>query len=117
VAFARHGARRFARFSAPFGKKKQFFWQKKSKTACFTSSPEKETVEIGERRDRGCLFFRMIEMIAKRKELMSPPFASATPPLKFAPDFDASRDLNLRRTRITGSRSQAFTAFHTLFEL
>jgi hypothetical protein len=31
--------------------------------------------------DRGCLFFRMIETIAGRKELMSLPFASSTSPL------------------------------------
>jgi hypothetical protein len=41
----------------------------------------KKTVKIGERRDRGCLFIRMIEMNAERKKLMFPPFASSIPPL------------------------------------
>jgi hypothetical protein len=67
VEFARHGVIPFTRFSALLAKKNSSFGQKKSKTAC--STPEKKTVEIGERRDRGRLFFCMIEMTAERKEL------------------------------------------------
>jgi hypothetical protein len=61
----------------PFGQKNSSFGQNKEQN----STSEKKTVEIGERRDRGCIFFRMIEMIAQRNELTSPPFASSTPPL------------------------------------
>jgi hypothetical protein len=41
VEFARHDVIGFTRFFALLGKK-QFFWQKKSKTAFSTSTPEKK---------------------------------------------------------------------------
>jgi hypothetical protein len=57
VEFARHDVIRFTRFFVLFGQKNSSFGQKKSKTAFPLPPLKKKTVEIGDRRDRGCLFF------------------------------------------------------------
>jgi hypothetical protein len=50
----------------PFLVKKTVLLGRKRAKQLVPLPPLKKTVEIGERRDRGCLFSRMIEMICKK---------------------------------------------------
>jgi hypothetical protein len=80
MAFGRHDAIRFTRFSALLVKKTAHLGRKRAKQLSF---PPLKKKSVGILRDviSGCLLFRKIAMIAKRKERVSRPFGSTTAPL------------------------------------